>query len=175
MEGAHSAWLNPPRCAPAPGGNLIEIEPRLRAAHKQATLIMYAVMATLVIYVAVVEWINRTRDVLETEALPEVARFILYGVAISMVFLTQIVRALVLRGIPRELDAALQRLNLASVITGVLAETPALMGLVLFIVWGQYTDFYILLFVSLYLFVRHFPRYGTWEKVGKYTQTGGEL
>jgi len=136
---------------------------------------MYAVIGTLVVYVAVVEWLNRSRDVVETEPLPEVARFILYGVAISMVFLTQIVRALVLRGIPRDLDAAIQRLNLASVITGILAETPALMGLVLFIVWGQYTDFYILLFVSLYLFVRHFPRYGTWEKVGRFIQTGGEL
>jgi len=144
-------------------------------AHRQAALIMYAVMATLLAYVIVVELVHRTRDDTAVQVLPEVARYVLYGVAISMVFLTQIVRALVLRGTPRgDLDAALARLNVASVITGLLAETPALMGLVLFIVWGQYTDFYILFFVSLYLTVRHFPRFGTWESVARYVQTGSE-
>lgn len=132
-------------------------------------------MGSLVVYVGLVEWMHRTRDASALTPLPEVARFVLYGVAISMVFFTQIARALMLRGLPRSLDMAVQRLYVASVVTAALAEAPALMGLVLFIVWGQYSDFYILLFVSLYLFVRHFPRFGTWEKVGRYVQTGGEL
>ena len=136
---------------------------------------MYAVMGTLAAYVIVVELINRTRDDFATQSFPEIVRYVLYGVAISMVFLTQIVRAIVLRGTPRgDLEGALRRLNLASVITGILAETPALMGLVMFVVWGQYSDFYILFFVSLYLTVRHFPRFGTWERVARYVETGAE-
>jgi hypothetical protein len=138
-------------------------------------LITYAVMGTLAAYVIVVELINRTRDDFAAQSFPEIVRYVLYGVAISMVFLTQIVRAIVLRGTPRgDLEGALRRLNLASVITGILAETPALMGLVMFVVWGQYSDFYILFFVSLYLTVRHFPRFGTWERVARYVETGAE-
>jgi hypothetical protein len=146
----------------------------LRTAHRNASYVVYAIMGSTLVYVAVVEWIHRTRGVTTVADLPEVVRFVLYGVAISMVFFTQIVRGLMLRGMPRDLDAAVQRLYVASVITAALAEAPAMMGLVLFLVWGQYTDFYILLFVSLYLFVRHFPRFGTWEKVGRFIQTGGE-
>jgi len=174
MEGAFAAGLTPSH-APTPGGSPIDLETRLREAHRRATIITYAVMATLAVYVIAVELIHRTSDVTVAQSFPEVVRYVLYGVAISMVFLTQIVRALFLRGIKRgDLDTALARLNVSSVVTGVLAETPALMGLVMFIVWGQYSDFYILFFVSLYLTVRHFPRYGTWESVAGFVQTGSE-
>jgi len=60
-----------------------------------------------------------------------------------------------------------RKLTMVNVIVSGLAETPLILGFVLFIGWGYTTDFYILGFVSFYLTLRHFPFYGQWEKFAR--------
>jgi hypothetical protein len=46
----------------------------------------------------------------------------------------------------------------------VLAEVPAILGLVMFLIGGSAADFYKLLFASLVLAFIHFPRRSAWEE-----------
>jgi hypothetical protein len=84
-----------------------------------------------------------------------------------MVFLTHLVKGFMLRG-PRAAgaDEMLARLTTAHIVAGALSETPAILGLILFFLGRQfYSDFYILSLISLYLLIRHFPRYARWEQI----------
>ena len=48
-----------------------------------------------------------------------------------------------------------------------LAEIPAILGLVLFLIAGYNRDFYVLLFVSLFLLFMYLPRLKSWEDILK--------
>jgi hypothetical protein len=89
-----------------------------------------------------------------------------------MVFASTVLKGTILRNAPASGDLRLQRLRTASIITAAFAELPAIFGLVLFILGRQSSDFYILLVVSLYMLVRHFPRREQWEA---YVRRGGAL
>jgi hypothetical protein len=51
-----------------------------------------------------------------------------------------------------------------SMISAALCEVPVILGWVLFFLSGNVRDFYILLFISLVLFVLYFPRFSNWEE-----------
>lgn len=124
-------------------------------------------IVSLFVFVAVVEILHRRPLPMEAPALAgnvDLVRYVFYGIAIILVLAAHVIRGFVLRsaagGSVRELGA---RLNLVNVVTLGLADAPAIMGLVLFVVWRRHTDFYVLGFISLYLMLRHFPRYRSWE------------
>jgi len=50
-----------------------------------------------------------------------------------------------------------------SIITFAFCEVPAVLGLVLFLIGGLRTDFYILLAISLGVKFANFPKYAEWE------------
>jgi hypothetical protein len=140
----------------------------VRAAHRTATLIMYAVMAMLVVYTIVVEVISRTASTPDPAPEPGAIRYIFYAVSVSMIFLSQVVKTTMLRNTSGlSLDEVIGKLTRANVAVAAFAETPVLFGLVLFVMWRQTTDFYILAFVSLYVALRHFPRWSSWESVAQ--------
>ena len=140
----------------------------VRAAHRTATLIMYIVMAMLVVYTIAVEAISRTSPSPDPTPEPGAVRYIFYAIAVAMIFLSQVVKATMLRNASRlSLDEVVRKLTQANVAVAAFAETPVLFGLVLFVMWRQTTDFYILAFVSLYVALRHFPRYGSWERTAQ--------
>ncbi|MCX6565278.1 MAG: hypothetical protein NTW38_02455, partial [Candidatus Aminicenantes bacterium] len=60
---------------------------------------------------------------------------------------------------------ALDSLFGTALIDLVLAEIPAILGLVLFLIAGYNWDFYILLFVSLFLLFMYLPRLKNWEDI----------
>jgi hypothetical protein len=129
-------------------------------------------VASLVIFVIVVEVLKRRPDQLGRLGTEGdefgILRIVFYFVAISLVFVTNVVQGFILKATKTDdIGQIASKLTSVNIITTALAETPVLMGLVLFIGWGYYTDFYILGFVSLYLMLRHFPFYGQWEKIAK--------
>jgi len=139
---------------------------QVKDTHRVATIIMYAMMASLVLYIVIVEVLNRTSAEPERLQQVDLIRYIFYAMAVAMIFMAQLIKALMLRGLHGAgIDVALARLQASNLIAALLAETPALLGLVMYIVWRQYTDFYILTFVSLYIMVRHFPRWAAWQRV----------
>ena len=147
----------------APGS----IETRARTAHRRATIIVGAITGSLFVYAALVEVLSRTNAVEAGPASPEAVRWAFYAIAVSMVFASHVVKAFMLRGARAGgVDELLARLTTANVVTAAIAETPAILGFVLFFISRRYySDFYILALISLYLLVRHFPRYGQWERM----------
>jgi hypothetical protein len=55
------------------------------------------------------------------------------------------------------------RLGRATVMTAALGELPALFGFFLFFLTGFSRDFFILMFVSLFLEFMYFPRLKVWQ------------
>ncbi len=134
---------------------------------------MYAMMASLVFYIIIVEVISRTSGEPEMAQDVDLIRYIFYAVSIGALFMTQVVKALMLRGLAgADMDTVLAKLQSSNVLAAGLAEAPAILGFVMFLVWRQYTDFYILTFVSLYIMLRHFPRYAVWERVASTARKG---
>jgi len=147
--------------------NTDAISAQLRATHRVAALVAYAMGASLGAYAVVVEILARAQPS-AAPAVTEAFRWIFYGVAATIVFATHVVHAVLAQGVrrapPEERPA---RLASANMITLGLAEAPAILGLVLYIVWRQHTDFYVLCAFSLYLIIRHFPRFAEWERLAR--------
>jgi hypothetical protein len=128
-------------------------------------MISGSMISSLFVYALVVEVLSRSRGVEAATSAPEVLRWAFYAVAVAMVFMSHVAKAFMLRGAGAGGEEQLvARLMTATVVTAALAETPAILGLVLYVVGGYYTDFYFLALISLYLLMRHFPRWGQWEQ-----------
>lgn len=135
---------------------------------------MAAMLAGIVMFVIVVEVLKRSPGFASRSFDGfELLRIVFYAVSISLVLIINVVHGFVLKGEKSDdIGSIAATLTKVSFIVSALAETPVILGLVLFVVWGYYTDFYILGFVSLYLMFRHFPFYGQWEKFAKQRMGG---
>lgn len=124
-------------------------------------------VSSLFVFVVIVEIINR-RPLPggESEFIQNVdpIRYTFYAIAILLVLAAIVVRGFLLKSATAtDIQSLTAKLNIVHVVTYGMADAPAIMGLVLFLVWRCRTDFYILSFISLYLMFRHFPRYRSWE------------
>jgi hypothetical protein len=61
----------------------------------------------------------------------------------------------------------LARLRTGAITAASLAEAPAVLGLVLFLLAGRRQDFYLLAGWSLLLHLFHFPRRERWEEAAR--------
>lgn len=82
-------------------------------------------------------------------------RYLFYGIAVVMIILLRSLRGTLLKKAP---------LHATSIITAAICESPAILGLVLFMLTGIKRDFYFLLIVSLFLLFMYFPRYSHWQE-----------
>lgn len=126
-------------------------------------------IAGLAVFVVVVEVLNRRPALMEGTAVTadvDVVRYVFYAIAIILVLAANVIRGFVIKGTNvTDVRSLAARLNVVNVFTIGLADAPAIMGLVLFLVWRRHTDFYLLGCISLYLMLRHFPRYREWERI----------
>jgi hypothetical protein len=88
------------------------------------------------------------------------AFYLLAGVeGLAIPFVRRAVEAL-----PGDRASVPARLRTGAVAVAALAEVPAVMGLVLFVLAGRRWDFYLLAGWSLLLQLRHFPRRERWAE-----------
>lgn len=131
-------------------------------------IINAAIVASLVIYAVVVEIMKARFYPFEGlidnfDFVP--FRYVLYVLAIANpIVIVQIRKALLKKASFDDRRNAIQRLSRTSVITAAFCETPAIMGLVLFLLSGLRRDFYILLALSFIFVFLFFPRYSNWEE-----------
>jgi len=125
-----------------------------------------AMMVSVLLYAVVVEIIKlqwqSTGQLPPQPAAP--MKEVFYGAALFFLFVIRLVRKAILkknRG--DDYRTLLHKLKLSNLITFVLCEAPALVGLVLFIRNGLYKEFYILAVCSLLVMFIYFPRYRHWE------------
>jgi len=126
-------------------------------------------LVVVVVFFVIVEVLKRKPDhVSPADEGFELLRIVFYGLAIAMVFVINVVQGFMLKAEKADdIGPITNRLTMVNVIVSGLAESPAILGFVLFMGWGYDTDFYILGFVSLYLMVRHFPFYRHWERFAR--------
>ena len=146
----------------------MDIRDELRIHLKSVTLIATAIIASLVVYLGLVEVLRavyRPFRGFATIANIQQLRYAVFGAAAAVIVLIRLLRPRLLRKAPRE-DAktALHRLQRAAIMTMVLGEIPGILGLGLFLLSGYNIDFYALVFASLLLVFMYFPRRTAWEE-----------
>jgi F0F1-type ATP synthase membrane subunit c/vacuolar-type H+-ATPase subunit K len=157
---------------------------KLRAAYRVAVIIGLAIMASLVIYLIIVQLFeNGSFGQAGGQSLQgpqlEIIKFILLGVSVVNFFLIRFLNNLILNpaGEQRPAPTAaapsdLGKLTTAAIVTFALCETPAIFGLVLYFLGRNATDFYLFLLISMFFFASHFPKYSQWEEWYRKQQPG---
>jgi hypothetical protein len=139
----------------------------LRKAYRTSRCVGTAIIVSLLLYAGLVEagriWLKPFLGFTRVEnAL--VLRYTFYAAAIIIVILSRILNSLILRKSSQDApEAIVRKLSLAAIVSMVLGEGPAIMGLALFLMGGFSRDFYILLIVSLFLEFMYFPRLRNWQ------------
>ena len=146
------------------------MDPReeLRTHLRPAAMVGAAIVASLVLYLGLVEILRAVLKPfhgLAPSAGIQPLRLAAFGTAALIILAILILRPrLFRRDVREDAPAALRRLQRASLLTLVLGEIPAVLGLGLFLVGGNAADFYKLLFASLALTFINFPRRAAWEE-----------
>jgi hypothetical protein len=145
----------------------MDIRDEIRSSLRTISLVGVSTIVSLLIYLAIAEFIRaRFRPFQGFAAVGNVQqlRYVFFGAAIVTVILIRVIRQMLLKVHARgDIQGGLRRLQRASLVTIVLSEVPAVLGLVLFLVAGRNIDFYLLLLVSMVLLFMYFPRRSAWE------------
>ena len=140
----------------------------LQSHLKPAAFIGMAVVASLVLYLVLVEVlraVNKPFRGFASVADVQPARYAVFGASVVVIILIRVLRPRLLRMDPQaDAKTVLVRLQRAAILTMVLGEVPGILGLGLFLVTGYNVDFYVLLFASLLLVFMYFPRRAAWEE-----------
>ncbi|HXV14966.1 MAG TPA: hypothetical protein VEC56_12240 [Candidatus Krumholzibacteria bacterium] len=134
------------------------------ASYKQTAIVAGAIATSLVMYAIVAEIISRSATTGEPPAFLGTLRVALFVVAGAAIFMTTIVKGIMLRNAPADAASRLARLRTATIASMAVAELPATAGFVLVALGSARADFYMLLAISAYMMVRHFPRRGPWDE-----------
>jgi hypothetical protein len=143
----------------------------LETGRRVAAMIYGAMMGSVLLYAVAVEVVNLSQAPFSGfagTALDPMVRYALWGVALVQVMLILVVRRTLLAKSTGPAAAAptasIAKLITVAIVTAALAEIPAVLGLVLFMVSGLRADFYALLTLSLLLLATWFPRLESWRE-----------
>ena len=140
----------------------------IKAAHKAASTIGISIIVSLFFTLVAAEAIRAVlrpfRGFVDLRD-PQRLRYAFFAEAIVVVILIRVLRqALLGRSRASAAGPDLRRLQRTAVMTIVLCEIPALIGLGLFLFGGFNIDFYLLFAVSLVLIFMYFPRLSQWRE-----------
>jgi hypothetical protein len=139
----------------------------LKKAHQISAILYIAFMASLGIYVVVVEILKAEfrefQGVLESHQFIWI-RYIFFGLGLAQIFIIRLIRQILTKGLTStDVEALIAHLNKISILTAAFCEAPAIFGLLLFFLSGDTKDFYVLIAMSFVLFFIYFPKYSNWE------------
>ena len=165
---------------------------KLRAVYRTTVFIGLALMASLVIYLIIVQLFESGTfgplgDAAFSGSRFEVLKFALIGASAVIFFLIRSLNSQVLHSAGAQGQAPASRratapgataefgkLSTAAIITFALCEIPAVFGLVLYFLGRNATDFYLFLIISMFFFANHFPKFSQWEEWYRKQQTASE-
>jgi hypothetical protein len=135
----------------------------LKRGYRMAKSIGIAMIGSLLIYAAMVEFFKKSMAFPVKDVSPwlnlEMVRYLFFGIALIQFYVIRWIRGKLLskrRGV--------QTLLTTTVITYALCEPVAILGIILFFLGGSSFDFYLFLFLALVYFYIYFPRYSQWER-----------
>jgi len=140
-------------------------ESDLDVGHCVAVVIHSALIAGLACYVAVVEVVSRGSQQRGAFESIDTVTYACFAAAIALPFAIKVVRGMFLaRKSGEDARALVVRLQRSAGVTAALCEIPAVLGLAVFVMGGAQVDFYLLLAISLGMFVVYFPRRSEWKE-----------
>ena len=146
---------------------IMEMQDDLKKAYETSVSMSWAMIAALVLCPIIVEIVRMSNASFAGFA-PYAAsqiRDLVYGLAIISPLCIRTIRKVILkRGRSSDWKALANRLRAATAVTILIAEMPAILGLLLFLLGGFYREFYIALAYSLLVILAYFPRHNRWEK-----------
>ena len=144
----------------------------LKRVFRTTIIVNGALLASLFLYALIVELIRS-----QLKPFPgffvsglrsQTLRYFFFGAAIGAVVLVRLAGRTQLKVTPGEdYPHMISRLSRTAIITSALGELPAVFGFVLFLLTGFSRDFYLLLFVSLFLEFMYFPRLKFWQDLAR--------
>lgn len=155
---------------------------KLRAAYRVTVLIGLAMMASLVVYLVIVALVEDGTIALgPAPDLPASVvgqiKMLFLGISVLLILLVRpLSRRVAAAGGERRTtghdrsrpstgrDPETGPLATASIITYALSEAPAVLGLVLYFLGRNASDFQLFLIISLFSFGIHFPKFSQWEE-----------
>lgn len=148
--------------------------PDLKREHRTNVIICGALLASTFVYAALVEFLRRQPAFGQSTAAPAellgILRPAFYGLSLAMLLAVVVARgALLKKREEEEAPTQVARFRTAAIATGALAETPAIYGLVLFMLGREPRDFYCLGAYALVLQIAYFPtrrKLESWIKGG---------
>jgi len=145
----------------------MEMQGDLKRAYEKSITFLWAMIAALVlcpITVEIVRMSNPSFSGFAHQTASQVRDFI-YGIAIISPLCIRTMRKAILKhGRPSDLNALLSKLATVAILTVLVAEIPAILGFLLFLLGGFYKEFYIALAYSVLVILAYFPRVNQWEK-----------
>jgi hypothetical protein len=140
----------------------------LKKTYKTSAILYVAFMLTLIIYLVVFTVLKSQipdfQGMMDKIDFPWL-RYAFYALGLLQVFLIKFIRETATKSITTvDAKILISHLQRMSMISAALCEVPVLLGLVLFFLSGSVQDFYVLLFVSVVLFILYFPRLNNWEE-----------
>jgi hypothetical protein len=141
----------------------------VRRAYRETAIVCGAMVASVVMYAIVVE-VLRARlppGGVGAGLTTDVLRYAFYLLAGVQGLAIPVARRWAETGAASPKSSVLSRLRTGALVAASLAEAPAVLGLVLFLLEGRRLDFYVLAGWSLLLHLFHFPRLERWEEAAR--------
>jgi F0F1-type ATP synthase membrane subunit c/vacuolar-type H+-ATPase subunit K len=138
----------------------------LRRTYRKTAIACGAMVASVPIYAVVVEVLKTQLPAGGVGVDAHILRYLFYLMAGVEGLAIPLVRRAAESGAEVQ-GGVLARLRAGALVAAGLAEAPAVLGLVLFLLAGWRQDFYLLAGWSLLLHLFHFPRYERWEEAAR--------
>lgn len=144
----------------------MEMSMDLAKAYRESRIISLAMIAGLGFYVGVVEFFlfqNASFSGFAAESIKDFKDYFILGGLVAFIAIRTSRTAILKREPAEALDVLLRKLKTANIVVYAIAELPAILGLVLFMLTGKREDFYALGTFSILAMILYYPKLSHWE------------
>jgi len=137
-----------------------------------------AIIASLFICAAVVEWIRSTYTPFDGFAnykwFPRLKTFLYLMAMFNILLIRYVVMRIYIAPGPDNFKTIIKRLSNANIASMLISELPCFYGLVLFLLAGDLIDFYLLFGLSIIYSMIYFPRFKAWVSLAEDNESKGQ-
>jgi len=148
----------------------LNVDAELKKIHRVAFYVWGAMLGSIFIYAAVIEFLSRSPEgsaILPGNENSETIKYVFIGLAIASYLVIPVIKRAygLVSGAKYPFSAAITKLYTGSMIIFAVCEVPAVLGVALYFLAGSRVDFYMFLAISILMFIIYFPRVEQWREM----------
>ncbi len=132
-------------------------------------LVSAAIIVSLVICVALVEWIRITsapfNGFKDYDWIPRARTFFYLMAMFNILLIRYVIMRIYIAPGSVDFRSVVNRLSKAGIVSMLISELPCIYGLMLFLLAGDHIDFYLLFGLTVIYCAIYFPRHKSWVSV----------